>query len=476
MTKTRITALFLLLAGILIGFFVYYSQIPGSSFYWPFKLGLDLSGGSRLTYVADVSKINPADISDAMSSLREVIERRVNVFGVSEPIVQVEKSVLGGANENRLIIELPGVTDVKEASKMISETPSLEFKVERGTSTEKAEILNAQKEIQDYINANVSSTTDVDTIEQEVTNKFGSTTVALAKEDANYIGTGLSGRYLKKAQVSFNQNSISPAISVEFNSEGGKMFGEITKANVGKTVGIFLDGKLISAPVVREAITDGRAEISGQFTVEEAKTLVRNLNLGALPVPISLASTQVIGATLGDEATRRGIEAGIIGLIIVAVFMIAWYRLPGLVSVVALAFYLALVLSIFKLLSVTLTAAGMAGFILSVGVAVDANVLIFERMKEEMAGGKGLLDSIKEGFARAWTSIRDSNVSSIISAAILFWFGTSLIKGFALTLIIGILVSMFTAIVVTRTFLLALGFRNRVGLNKFLFGSAFFKK
>jgi preprotein translocase subunit SecD len=226
---------------------------------------------------------------------------------------------------------------------------------------------------------------------------------------------------------------------------------------------------------VREEISDGQAEISGQFTVPEAKTLTRNLNLGALPVPITLASTQVVGATLGEEAIQKGVKAGVLGLLIVAVFMILWYRLPGLVSVLALIFYIILMLSLFKLMPVTLTAAGMAGLILSIGIAIDANILIFERMKEEIAAGKGLLESIKEGFSRAWLSIRDSNLSSLISATILFWFGSSLIKGFALTLMIGILVSMFTAITVTRTLLLALGFRNRVGLAKFLFDSGFSK-
>jgi len=240
-------------------------------------------------------------------------------------------------------------------------------------------------------------------------------------------------------------------------------------------VAILFDGAVISAPTVREEIRDGRAEISGQFTLAEAKNLTRDLNLGALPVPIKLASTQVVGATLGQEAAERGMAAGVIGLIIVAVFMVFWYRLPGLVSVVSLAIYVALMLAIFKLLPVTLTAAGIAGFILSVGIAIDANILIFERLREELVGGKGLWDSIKEGFTRAWTSIRDSNLSSIISAVILFWFGTSLIKGFALTLAIGIGVSMFTAITVTRTFLLAVGFRRQTKVTNFLFKQAWFK-
>lgn len=436
MNKFRIGAIILIILGVVLGYFNYYSEInPQWSFYRPFKLGLDLSGGSRLTYDADVSQLNPAEVGEAMSSLREVIERRVNIFGVSEPVVQVESSAISGAVQNRLVVELPGVTNVKEATKMIAEMPQLDFRI-----------------LKPGLDANSQD---------------------IGYED--WLPTDLSGRYLKKSQVAFNQNSLSPSISLEFNPEGTKLFSEITKQNVGKPVAIFLDGAIISAPIVREQISNGQAEISGQFNIEQAKKLVRDLNLGALPVPVKLSSTQVIGATLGSEATKRGIEAGLIGLLLVAIFMVAWYRLPGLVSVLSLAFYIMLMLAIFKLLPVTLTAAGIAGFILSIGIAVDANVLIFERLKEELASGKGLTDSIHEGFARAWTSIRDSNLTSIMSAIILFWFGTSFIKGFALTLAIGIVVSMFTAITLTRTLLLALGVRRQNAFTKFLFGSAFFK-
>lgn len=436
MNKFRIGAIILIVLGIVLGYFNYYSEInPQWSFYKPFKLGLDLSGGSRLTYDADVSQLNPAEVGEAMSSLREVIERRVNIFGVSEPIVQIESSAISGTVQNRLVVELPGVTDIKEATKMIAEMPQLDFRILRP---------------------------GLDANSQNI-------------KDEDWLPTGLSGRYLKKSQVAFNQNSLSPSISLEFNPEGTKLFSEITKQNVNRPVAIFLDGAIISAPVVREQISNGQAEISGQFNIEQAKKLVRDLNLGALPVPVKLSSTQVIGATLGSEATKRGIEAGVFGLLLVALFMITWYRLPGFVSVLSLAFYIMLMLAIFKLLPVTLTAAGIAGFILSIGIAVDANVLIFERLKEELASGKGLTDSIHEGFARAWTSIRDSNLTSIMSAIILFWFGTSFIKGFALTLAIGIVVSMFTAITLTRTLLLALGVRRQNAFTKFLFGSAFFK-
>ena len=278
---------------------------------------------------------------------------------------------------------------------------------------------------------------------------------------------------MKRARVDFGQQSINPSISLEFDKTGGEIFAELTKANIDKRIGIYLDGRPLSAPVVREEISDGRAEITGQFTLTEARELVRNLNLGALPVAIKLVSTETVGATLGQEAFDQGVRAGIIGLLIVAVFMILWYRLNGLVAVVSLAIYIVLVLVVFKLLLVTLTAAGIAGFILSLGIAVDANVLIFERLKEELWQHEHLHEAIRDGFAHAWLPIRDSNLSSIISALILFWFGTSLIRGFALTLTIGIVISMFTAITVTRNLLLAVAPVHKTRLVHFLFSSGF---
>ncbi|MDQ5957691.1 MAG: preprotein translocase subunit SecD, partial [Patescibacteria group bacterium] len=399
---------------------MYASEFTGK-FVWdrPFRLGLDLSGGTHLVYKADVSDISYTEVGEAMSALKEVIERRVNVFGVSEPLIQVEQSGLGESANHKLIVELPGVTNVEEALAMISKTPVLEFKTE-GPNIKTDDLA------------------------------------------ASYIDSGLTGKYLKRAQVVFPQSqgggaSLGPIVLVEFDKKGSELFAQITKDNVGKTVGIFLDGELMSAPVVQEAISSGEAQITGNYTVAEAKELVRNLNLGALPVPIALDSTQTIGPTLGADVLNAGIKAGVIGFILLALFMIVWYRLPGLVAVFALTTYVVIILALFKTLPVTITAAGIAGLILSIGIAVDANVLIFERMKEEMAKGHSIHEAIKDGFARAWLSIRDSNLSGIISASVLFWFGTSMIKGFALTLIIGILVSMFSAITVTRTFLFALG-------------------
>lgn len=456
MPKQRIVSVLIILVAIGLGLFTYYSE-QGSGAWWQrqFRLGLDLKGGSHLVYDADVSKLQSGDISDAMESLRQVIERRVNPNGVLETTVQVERAGLGVSSKERLIIELPGVTDVKQAQANISATPSLEFKTERPAGPEKDALIKANEDAQALLAQGKPLPND-----------------PLLREDPYFIQTGLTGRYLKRAQVQFSQQSIGPTISVEFNAEGAKLFSDLTSANVHKKIGIYLDNVLISAPVVNEAIRDGRAEISGQFSVAEAKSLARNLNLGALPVPITVASTETVGATLGGEALAKGINAGLIGLALIAIFMILWYRLPGLVAVIALSVYVVLVLTIFKLIGITITAAGIAGLILSLGIAVDANVLIFERLKEELRKGDHLHTAIRDGFGRAWSSIRDSNFSTIITAAILFWFGTSMVRGFALTLIIGVFLSMFTAIVVTRTFLLSVAPSQKTGITRWLFGTA----
>jgi protein-export membrane protein SecD len=423
MSVTRIFAVFILLVGAGLGWFVYSSEADGNRF--PFKFGLDLAGGSHLVYQADTSAIPDGEVRDAMSSLREVVERRINIFGVSEPIVQTEETFSG---DHRLVVELPGVTDLEEATTLIGKTPSLEFKLQSA----------------------------------------GSEGVTI------YTDTGLSGRYVQRAQLNFDTGATGisePIVTLFFNSEGAELFEKITRENTGGVLAIFLDDEPISLPVIREAIAGGTATISGNFTPESAKTLVRDLNFGALPVPIELISSSSIGPALGAETLGAGIMAGLVGLALVAIFMIVWYRVPGVVAVVALSIYGAIILSLFKFMPVTLTAAGIAAFILSIGMAVDANVLIFERMKEELKAGNTLDDAIKNGFKRAWPSIRDSNLSSLISAAVLFWFGTALIKGFALVFALGVLVSMLSAVIISRTFLLALAFdftRNRA---KALFGS-----
>ena len=443
MTQIRVGALILLIAGIFIGNFIYSSETTeGARF--QFKFGLDLSGGTHLVYRADTSNVDPLEVDGAMSALRDIIERRVNLFGVAEPLVQVEEGgAFAGQTEQRLIVELPGVTDTAEAIRLIGETPLLEFKL---------------------IDPNFDPTTATATVDGGL-------------PDEAYIRTELTGRYLKRSVLQFGQNgggglSNEPIVVLEFNGEGGDLFEDITRENVGEILAIFLDNEPISTPVIRQVISGGSATISGNFTPDEARLLVRDLNFGALPLPIELASTQTIGASLGEEALDKGIVAGMTGLSLVALFLVAWYRLPGLLAILSLGIYIALMLSVFKLIPITLTAAGVAGFILSIGMAVDANILIFERMKEEFAEGrKDTENSIRDGFKRAWVAIRDGNSSSIITAIILFWFGTSLVEGFALTFGLGIMISMFTAITVSRTFLLAMGNHEKESKMNFLFGS-----
>ena len=378
----------------------------------PFRLGLDLLGGTHLVYQADLSQIGDLSSSDAMQGVRDVVERRVNFFGVSEPVVQA-------SGKDRLIVELAGISDVNKAIQLIGETPFLEFKEE---TAQTREIFDAQA---------------------------GGERLS---EDP-FRTTGLNGRHLKRAQIVFDPQTGVPQVSLLLNDEGAKLFAEITKRNVGKIVAIYLDGVPISLPVVQNEILDGSAVISGKFTPQEAKLLATRLNSGALPVPISLISQQTIGASLGKESLEKSLTAGIYGLLAVALFMILFYRLPGIVSVFALIVYVLIVLSVYKIMPVTLTLAGIAGFILSLGMAVDANVLIFARMREELKTGKALTQSMEEGFHRAWLSVRDSHVTTLIGALVLYMFTTSIVKGFALTLGVGVLVSLFTATVVTRKIL-----------------------
>jgi protein-export membrane protein SecD len=453
MWKKIVLALIILILGAGVAFFVFKSEpklnknfTTASSFLknHPFRLGLDLSGGSHLIYKADTSLVPANQVGDSMSALRDVIERRINLFGVSEPVVQVQHGgLISGAGE-QLIVDLPGVTDVKKAVDMIGQTPLLEFKIEAPKGT--------------------PQTATVD--------KDGKVTLDV---NSQFVSTELTGRYLQKATLEFDTNTREPKVSLQFNDMGTKLFAQITKDNVGKIVAIYLDGAPISTPVVREEIPNGQAVISGSFTPTEAKQLVGRLNSGALPVPITLLSTQTIGAILGDHAVNAGVKAAFIGFLLVALFLILLYRLPGLIATLSLCIFISIILALFKLLPVTLTAAGIAGFIISIGIAVDANVLIFERVKEELRSGRNITDAISVGFSRAWFSIRDSNISNFITAVILFWFGTSLIKGFALTLGMGVIVSMFSAITITRIFLSTLGFIGEGKVARFLFSSGLSK-
>jgi len=492
-----------------------------------FRLGLDLQGGTHLVYQADVSKIAAGERSSAIDGVRDVIERRVNAFGVSEPLIQTS----GSGDNYRVVVELAGVKDVDQAIKMIGETPLLEFKTEGVaqplTAQEKKDLAkyntDAKKKAQAILKTVLNSPLDqFATIAKEKSEDPGSAAnggdlgfvargvfvpevdqtifddlkpgeisrqlvessygwhiiykVAEREQDgqkqvqASHIlirkkvesdirpvdawqTTALGGKQLQRAQVVFDPNVGTPTVSLQFDNEGSKLFEELTTANVGKTIGIFLDNQPISTPTVNEPISGGQAVISGNFSLPEAKLLAQRLNAGALPVPITLISQQTVGASLGADSLNRSLFAGMIGLLAVSLFMLLYYRLPGLIAVIALIIYSCLVLTIFKFFHITLTLAGIAGFILSIGMAVDANVLIFERMMEELRRGRDLLSATNEGFHRAWPSIRDSNVCTLITCSILFWFSTSLVKGFALTLTIGVIVSMFTAVTISRNLL-----------------------
>jgi preprotein translocase subunit SecD len=403
------------------------------------KKGLDLQGGVQLTLQADMKDIEGNDREQALQSARDVIERRVNLYGVSEPVVQSSKA----GNDYRVIVELPGVTDVNEALALVGKTAKLEFR-EPVESTAAAETTIASPSSE--LSATTSATTDSSSESAQLQQ-------LIDQLNSQYRPTALTGKDLKRATVSFNPQTGEPQVDLEFKDNGAKLFSELTTKYLGQNIAIYLDDEMISAPTVRTPITDGRANISGGFTVAQAQQFATQLNAGALPVPVSVIEQRTIGATLGNESVNRSIVAGVIGVSVVAIFMIALYGIQGLLADIALLLYALISLFIFRFIPITLTLAGIAGFILSIGMATDANILIFERMREEMRWGKSRRDALRLGFERAWSSIWDSNVSSLITCFILYSFGTGLIRGFALTLAIGIAVSMFTAITVSRTLL-----------------------
>ncbi len=522
-SKVRLTFLGILVLAILSGLIVYPKVpkfMPGNAFFNKFtpRLGLDLQGGAHLVYQADFSKVDTKDKKASLDGVKDVVERRVNTFGVAEPLVQT-------SGEDKIIIELAGVFDVNDAIKRIGETPLLEFKELTGTDSATVDqgaidTQNAQnKKLAEEILARAIKGEDfatlareysedpgskekdgiVDFVKQEmldpaygdvIFNKLSNSQISTsivesqfgyhiikkleergtgadkevksqhilflkktAQAQEQWTNTQLSGKQLKSSDVQFDNTTGMAQVGLEFNDEGKQLFADITKRNVGKPVGIFLDGEVITAPKVNEEITGGRAVIEGGFGIQEAKQLSQRLNAGALPVPINLVSQQTVGPMLGKDSLDKSLQAGVWGIILIALFMLFYYRLPGILSIFALLIYSTTVIAIFEIWPVTLTLSGITGFIFSIGVAVDANVLIFERTKEELRRGKDVVDAIEEGFKRAWTSVRDSNYSSIITCVILYYFGSSMIKGFAVTLTIGILISMFSAITVTRTFL-----------------------
>ncbi len=535
--KNRVKFVAVLILGLITGIISYPQLVKFMPAFFDFlnkpkiNLGLDLQGGIHLEYKADMSQI-PADKKDeALQAAQDVIERRINAFGVGEPLVQIAQS----GEESRIIVELPGIKDIEGAKKQIKETPFLEFKEEASTEDlEKYDNLfesantEAKKKAEEILEKALKGENfselarefsqdpgskdkggDLDFVKkgtfvpefdkvlfeanlqpneiypQLVETQYGwhiikfiesrgegedkevhSQHILLAKQSASNIpelrfkSTGLTGKNLKSAGVVFqNQGLGEPQVSLKFDAEGTQIFAELTKRNLGKTIAIYLDNDILSAPTVQAEITNGEAVITGDFSIEEAKKLAGRLNEGALPVPLVLVGQQSVEASLGQESLQKSLFAGMVGLICVVLFMIIYYRFLGLIASIALLIYAALIISIVKLSgtlspwSITLTLSGIAGIILTIGMAVDANILIFERIREEIRRGRNIFSATDEGFKRAWTSIRDSNVSSIITAFILMIMATSFVKGFAVMFIIGVIVSMFTAITITRTML-----------------------
>lgn len=363
------------------------------------KEGLDLQGGSRLTYQADLSQIEADRKTDAMNSLQKVIESRVNSFGVTEPVVQTSKV----GEDYRLIVELAGIKDTGEAIDLIGKTANLDFR------------------------------------EQSV-------------EGADFTKTDLTGKDFKRADVTFDQSN-NPQISIEFNAEGAKKFAEITKRNVGKPLAIYLDDGLISAPTVNQEISGGNGVISGKFDIKEAKNLAIQLNAGALPLNVKLIEERTVGATLGRESISRSLYAGATGVILVILFMISYYRLLGVFSTIGLAMYAVFTLAFVKLAGVTLTMGGVAGLILTVGMSMETDILVFERIREELRAGKTYLTAVTQGFKKTWPTLWDSNAVTLIIAALLYTAGGT-VRGFALVLAIGIFIGLFTTFVGTKTLLM----------------------
>lgn len=376
------------------------------------KKGLDLSGGVRLTFKADMASVSATEQALALEGVRNVIDRRINFYGVSEPNIQTSKV----GDDSRVIVELPGITDTEEALSLVGKTAQLDFReLPPDTKLETADVSQFQK-------------------------------------------TDLTGKDLKRAGVTFAPDTNAPQISLEFTTEGAVKFAEITKRNIDRPLAIFLDDNLLQAPTVNAEITGGSAVITGKFDLKDAKNVAITLNAGALPTPISLISQQQISATLGQESVQRGFYAGLLGLVLVALFMVLNYGFLGFLAVIALLTYGLISLALYKLVPVTLSLAGLAGFLLSIGMAVDSNILIFERIKEERCSGRPLTLSMELGFQRAWDSIRDANACTLITCFVLFnpfnWSflnSSGVVRGFALTLALGIAVSLFTGIVVTRT-------------------------
>ncbi|MBP0017797.1 MAG: protein translocase subunit SecD [Cyanobacteria bacterium SBLK] len=448
MQKQRVT--FAVIIGLVLAAIALLTQFP-------LNQGLDLKGGARLTLqvqpTEEITSISPENLSDA----KRVIENRVNGLGVAEPVVQT-------VNPDKIVVQLPGVSDPQQAERVLGETAQLEFLSQKqGTEGQFPIEVQLQRVAQlELENLQQADNPDLEAI----------ATAKEAVEKANAVildlfeTTGLTGKSLTNALAGTNPAN-QWEVNLYFDPEGGQQFAELTKgiAGTGRTIGIFLDGRLISSPTVSaeyavDGITGGRASISGALDSQEAVELAIQLRGGALPFPVELVENRTVGATLGRDSVNRSIVAAVSGLLLVLIFMVIYYRLPGAIADVALTIYTLLTLACYALIGVTLTLPGIAGFILSIGMAVDANVLIFERTREELRSGKTLYRSVESGFYRAFSSILDGNVTTLIACLALFWLGSGLVKGFALTLAIGVAVSMFTALTCSRTLMLlvVLGF------------------
>lgn len=417
--------------------------------------GLDLQGGLRVLLEADLP-INVNISDEQMQTARDIVENRVNALGVTEPVVQI-------AGGRRILVELPGVEDPQTAIDTIQETGLLEFVEVNISDPAQALALQGDQIQTDYalqqagLPAPTAAPPTAEPTESGATEEADTAATTEATPTPAVLHTVMTGTALENAQVGRDQVSGQYLVQFELTPDGAQIFGDYTSQHVGDYLAIVLDKQVISIPRIQSAITTGQGSITGDFTLEEANQLAVQLRYGSLPIPLEVVEIKSVGPTLGQDSLQKSAVAGVVGLLVVMAFMALYYRLPGLLADLALLVYATATFALFKLIPVTLTLPGIAGFVLSIGVAVDANVLIFERLKEELRAGKSLTQAIDLGFSRAWPSIRDSNLSTLITCAILFWFGStfgaSIVKGFSLTLAIGVLVSLFTAITVTRIFL-----------------------
>ena len=420
----------------------------------PMRLGLDLQGGSQLTIQATPAEGMPKISEPELESIKKVIENRVNGLGVSEPLVQT-------MGNQQILVQLPGVSDPQEAEKVLGGTAQLDFREQKPGSEAALSAARQQNILAKALLEGLKKSEKKDLASIKVAKEsLKKSNLAMAE---SFTAPKIIGKNLKTAQAESHQQDSGWDVALRFDETGGQQFTDLTKnlAGTGRGIGIFLDGDLLSSPTVDKqykltGISGGSAVINGNFTARDAETLAISLRGGALPVPVEIVENRTVGATLGQESIRSSIQAAIGGLLLVLIFMGVYYRVPGLVADVSLVIYTILTLAVFNLLGVTLTLPGIAGFILSIGMAVDANVLIFERTREELRVGKTLYRSVESGFNRAFSSILDGNLTTLIACVAMFWFGTGLVKGFAFTLGLGVVVSMFTALTCTRTFMLLL--------------------